>query len=142
MLNQSLNMSKTILQISSVSSSSSNDTDSTQTQSDALPPIRNCCTFDHLPKNHQLNESDVNRVAGQLTYPFRKCKSFVQLDTGTGKLKNSLIVSDYCGNCDYSHRAASAPSTVYMAIKLDHQFSIQRIFSRCKVKKKNRKNFI
>lgn len=133
MLNQSLNMSKQILQISSVGSSSSEDTDSTQTQSDALSSIRNCCTFDHLPNNHQLNESDVNIVSGQLSYPFRECKSFVQLDTETGKLKNSLIDSDYCENCNHLHRTTSAPSTVYMAIKLDHHFSIQRIFSRCKV---------
>lgn len=153
-------MSKTILQISTVSSSSSDDTDSTQTQCESLPPIRNSCTFDHLPINHhqtinlqthQLNESDVitdSTVTSTTTSTssFRKCKSFVQLTTATGKLQNSIVDSDFCGNCEHPRKLTTAATTaaVFMAIKPDQHFFIYRIFNRCKVnfsiQAKNRKH--
>lgn len=79
-------MSKTIARISTVSSSSSEDTDSTRTQTDSISSIQNSFIFDniHLKTNQisnlsQINSSDENTIASKTAKKLRKCQSFVQV---------------------------------------------------------------
>lgn len=133
-------MSKTILDMSSVSSSiSSDETESTNTQLGNLatpsPPIQNSTTFNNLakpltttaanlPQSHQTNANPNTHT------PFRKCRSFIHLTKPSDRVQSSLIDS---GNCDRLRKSASTPNAIYMAIKQEHRFLVHRIFNRCKV---------
>lgn len=130
-------MTKTILHINSiVSSSSSEDTESTHTQCGLVsPPIRNSNSFNHLINVNHSTPSSASNQAHRLNahLSFRKCRSFIHLTKSTEKLQTSLIDSESHGNCDRLRKTASNPTAIYMAIKQEHHLLVHRIFKRCKV---------
>lgn len=119
---------------STVSSSSTEDTESTHTQSGFVsPPIRASFTIDNLANNHQSNHLTANPLNAHQRNPhtaFRKCRSFIHLSKCTDRAQTSLIDS---GNSDRVKKSASTPTAIYMAIKQEHHFLVYRIFNRCKV---------
>ncbi|XP_055325342.1 hippocampus abundant transcript 1 protein isoform X2 [Sitodiplosis mosellana] len=152
-----MNMRKTMLDISTASNCSSEDTDSTQTRSGLVSPspqppsFRNSSTFDDLATNsltkhsiasnastqininiNQINNNDNHHH--QLNAPlssFRKCQSFIHLTKATDKLQTSLI--DCTEQSVRLRKTASTPSAIYMAIKQEHHLLlVRRIFNRCK----------
>lgn len=155
-----MSMRKSMLDLSTASSCSSEETDSTQTQSGLVTPtpppqpspslstdadnlatngqtnhsiISNATTQTHIHSNR--NNIHNNNHHQQLNRPissFRKCQSYVHLTKATEKLQTSLI--DCTEHSERLRKTASTPNAIYMAIKQEHHFLLMhRIFKRCKV---------
>lgn len=151
-----------MLDLSTASSCSSEDTDSTQTQSGLVSPtppqplsspslstdvdnlatnchtnhsiVSNATTQIHinLNRNNIHNNKHHHQALNQPISSFRKCKSYVHLTKATEKLQTSLI--DCTEHSERLRKTASTPNAIYMAIKQEHHFLLMhRIFNRCKV---------
>lgn len=118
-----------------VSSSSSDDTESTQNTQCApvspLPHIQiNSTTFINLANPLASTAHPSHEHQSNTHTPFRKCRSFIHLSKASDRVQSSLADS---GNCDRLRKSASTPNAIFMAIKQEHHLLVHRIFNRCKV---------
>lgn len=144
-------MEKTILYMhtmsnSSTSNSSSNinstdDTESTHIECDAIsPPIRNSFTVENLmnfrrwPVKSFATKPSVSHAKLHTPKPFRKCKSFIHLTKNSSdRVHSALIDHRSMANSDHLFNKSSSTPSIYTAIKPEHRFLVHRIFNRCKV---------